>query len=161
MGCDIHSYLEKYTSINGENKWVNVDYWQINPHHGIVGYENENEYEHLSFYIGRNYDLFGILAGVRSSEDPIKEPRGLPEDVSDVTKREYEKWNEVHTPSYYTLKELKDYIYNNSDNKELIESLSYFVNPMNERFKNEFWINDDNRHTIKENGFRVVFWFDN
>jgi hypothetical protein len=39
MGCDIHSYLEKYTSINGENKWVNVDYWQINPHHGIVGYQ--------------------------------------------------------------------------------------------------------------------------
>ena len=96
MGCDIHSYLEKYTSVNGENKWVNVDYWQINPHHGIEGYGNENEYEHLSFYIGRNYDLFGILAGVRSSEDPIEEPRGLPEDVSDVTKREYEKWDEVY-----------------------------------------------------------------
>jgi hypothetical protein len=59
------------------------------------------------------------------------------------------------------MKELKDYIYNNSDNKELIETLSFFVNPMNERFKNEFWIDDDNRHTIKENGFRVVFWFDN
>ena len=34
---------------------------------------------------------------------------------------------------------------------------------MDNRFKEEFWITNDDqkRYTIKENGFRVVFWFDN
>jgi hypothetical protein len=162
MGCDIHVYLEKYTSVNEVNKWVNVDYWQINPNFGH--YENEPEYELVSFFIGRNYELFGILAGVRSSEDPIADPRGLPEDVTDVTRREYDKWaGDVHTPTYYTLKELKDYLFYNSDNEEITETLKRFIEPMDRRFKDEFWIgvDDEKRYTIKENGFRVVFWFDN
>ena len=162
MGCDIHVYLEKYTSVNGENKWVNVDHWQINPNFGLN--ENEPEYELVSFFIGRNYDLFSILAEVRGSFDPIEDPRGLPEDVTDVTRKEYDKWGrDAHTPSHYTLKELKDYLFNNSDNEEIRENLSYFINPMDRRFKDEFWIDidDEKRYTIKENGFRVVFWFDN
>jgi hypothetical protein len=162
MGCDIHVYLEKYTSVNGENKWVNVDHWQINPNFGL--FENEPEYDLVPFYTGRNYDLFSILAEVRGSFDPIEDPRGLPEDVTDVTRKEYDKWGrDAHTPSHYTLKELKDYLFNNSDNEEIKENLSYFINPMDRRFKDEFWIDvdDEKRYTIKENGFRVVFWFDN
>lgn len=161
MGCDIHVYLEKYTSINGKSTWVNVDYWQKNPYFGIT--EDEREYEHVSCYVGRNYDLFGILAGVRSSEDPIDEPRGLPEDVTEVTKKEYERGDMIHTPTYYTLKELKDYLYENSDNKEIFECLNRFVGCVDDRFKEEFYIgkHDEKRYTIKENSFRVVFWFDN
>jgi hypothetical protein len=161
MGCDIHVYLEKYTSVNGENKWVNVDHWQINPHFGMD--DSEREYDHVSFYWGRNYDLFSILAEVRGSMDPIDDPRGLPEDVTETTRKEYERGDMVHTASYYTLKELKDYLYNNSDNEEIVENLKYFVDRMDNRFKEEFWITNDDqkRYTIKENGFRVVFWFDN
>lgn len=161
MGCDIHVYLEKYASINGKSTWVNVDYWQKNPYFGIT--ESEREYEHVSCYVGRNYDLFGILAGVRSGEDPIDEPRGLPEDVTEVTKKEYERGDMIHTPTYYTLKELKDYLYENSDNKEIFDCLNRFVEGINDRFKEEFYIGklDEKRYTIKENSFRVVFWFDN
>jgi len=161
MGCDIHVYLEKYTSVNGENKWVNVDHWQVNPNFGI--FENEPEYDQVSFYWGRNYDLFSILAEIRGSMDPIDSPRGLPEDVSSVTKKQYDIHREIHTPSYYTLKELKDYLYNNSDNEEIVENLKGFVDRMDSRFKEEFWItnDDEKRYTVKENGFRVVFWFDN
>lgn len=162
MGCDIHLYLEKYTSVNGENKWVNVDHWQINPHYGIE--DNESEYDLVPFYWGRNYDLFSILAGVRGNIDPIDEPRGLPEDVTETTKREYDKGGrDAHTPSYYTLKEIKDYYYNNSENDEITIILDYFLKPMENRFKEEFWItsDDEKRYTTKENGFRVIFWFDN
>lgn len=162
MGCDIHVYLEKYTKIGEENKWVNIDYWQINPHFGLD--DSNREYDQVPFYIGRNYDLFSILAEVRGSLDPIADARGIPDDVSLVTKREYDVVGfEVHTPSYYTLKELKDYLFNNSDNEEVVDSLSYFVKCMDSRFKKEFWIDDEDekRYTIKENGFRVVFWFDN
>ena len=95
--------------------------------------------------------------------DPIADPRGLPEDVTETTRKEYERGDMVHTASYYTLKELKDYLYNNSDNEEVVENLKYFVDCMDNRFKEEFWITNDDqkRYTIKENGFRVVFWFDN
>lgn len=162
MGCDIHVYLEKYASINGKSTWVNVDYWQKNPYFGIE--DNVDEYEHVSCYVGRNYDLFGILAGVRSGEDPIDEPRGLPEDVTETTRKEYEKWGiGCHTPSYYTLKELKDYLYENSDNQDVVDSITHFIKLIDKRFKEEFWIGegDEKRYTIKENSFRVVFWFDN
>ena len=162
MGCDIHVYLEKYTSVNGENKWVNVDHWQLNPAFGSD--ENEREYELIAFYWGRNYDLFSILAEVRGSYDPIDDPRGLPEDVTDATRKEFERWGrDAHTPSYYTLKELKDYLYNNSEDEEVTETLRGFVEPMENRFREEFWItnDDEKRYTVKENAFRVVFWFDN
>jgi hypothetical protein len=34
---------------------------------------------------------------------------------------------------------------------------------MENRFREEFWItnDDEKRYTVKENAFRVVFWFDN
>jgi hypothetical protein len=162
MGCDIHVYLEKYTSVNGEYKWVNVDHWQLNPDFG--SHENEREYDLIPFYWGRNYDLFSILAEVRGSYDPIDDPRGLPEDVTDATRKEFERWGrDAHTPSHYTLKELKDYLYNNSEDDELTETLKRFVEPMENRFREEFWItnDDEKRYTVKENAFRVVFWFDN
>jgi hypothetical protein len=162
MGCDIHVYLEKYTSVNGEYKWVNVDHWQLNPDFG--SHENEREYDLIPFYWGRNYDLFSILAEVRGSYDPIDDPRGLPEDVTDATRKEFERWGQdAHTPSHYTLKELKDYLYNNSEDDELTETLKRFVEPMENRFREEFWItnDDEKRYTVKENAFRVVFWFDN
>jgi len=161
MGCDIHVYLEKYVAFNDGSKWVNVDYWQLNPHFGSDG--SEREYEHAPFYFGRNYDLFSILAEVRGSMDPIDDPRGLPEDVTEATRKEYERGDMIHTPSYYTLKELKDYLYKNSDNEDIVDNLSLFIEKMGVRFKEEFWIvsDDEKRYTIKENMFRVIFWFDN
>ncbi len=124
MGCDIHVYLEKYTSVNGEYKWVNVDHWQLNPDFG--SHENEREYDLIPFYWGRNYDLFSILAEVRGSYDPIDDPRGLPEDVTDATRKEFERWGrDAHTPSHYTLKELKDYLYNNSEDDELTDRATF------------------------------------
>jgi hypothetical protein len=161
MGCDIHVYLEKYTSVNEEYKWINVDHWQLNPSFGV--YENESEYELVAFYWGRNYDLFSILAEVRGTLEPIDEPRGLPEDVSPRTKEEFEKWGrDAHTPSYFTLKELKDYLFEKSDDEDIVNSLTRFVNSMDKRFKEEFWIaeDDEKRYTVKEQAFRVVFWFD-
>jgi hypothetical protein len=61
------------------------------------------------------------------------------------------------------LKELKDYLYNNSEDEEVTETLRGFVEPMENRFREEFWItnDDEKRYTVKENAFRVVFWFDN
>lgn len=111
MGADIHIYTEIKKSINSEDKWVNVDNWRYNPYYQ----EGNNNWERMlsveSIYIGRNYELFGILAGVRDrNNDMIDDPRGLPEDVSEVTKKESDRWDgDGHSHSWLTLRELKEY----------------------------------------------------
>jgi hypothetical protein len=107
MGCDIHVAVE-YKRKN-EEKWFNGDNWRINPHWELD--ERKSKYELNPIYDARNYTLFGILAGVRRSEnDMIAEPKGFPKDSSLETREEYDSWDgDVHTPSYLTLKEIKDY----------------------------------------------------
>lgn len=51
----------------------------------------------------RNYELFGLLAGVRSDNpSPIVPPRGAPADLMDSD----ESWDVWHTVTWYTLDEL-------------------------------------------------------
>jgi len=62
-----------------------------------------------SFYSGRNYYLFAILADVRNdgSVEPISQPRGIPEDCSYPYKLLLDRWGmDAHSESYFTLEEL-------------------------------------------------------
>lgn len=98
MGCDIHIFVEK--RIN--NKWE------------CITEIEEEEDGYLSpkkdIYSERNYSLFGLLAGVRGDAKPIKEPAGLPEDVSEIVKKISDRWNgDGHSHSYYTLEDLLKY----------------------------------------------------
>lgn len=123
MGCDIHFFVEKKSkaykrevAINEvlekekevTDTWESADVWETDE------YEGEDPYVHVpygkSFYTGRNYALFGILAGVRwdPPTGPYIRPRGIPNDVSESVKSHYEQWDcDAHTPSYMTLNELK------------------------------------------------------
>jgi hypothetical protein len=111
MGCDIHLFTEIKKSINSQDKWVNVDNWRYNPYYEEGNDDGEEMLHVESLYSGRNYDLFGILAGVRGGfNDTIDDPRGLPEDVSEITKKESDRWDgDGHSHSWLTLKELKEY----------------------------------------------------
>jgi hypothetical protein len=112
MGCDIHLYTEKLKSVNSVDKWVNCDHWKLNPYFGYDEYEEE--WELVSLYRGRNYGLFSLLAGVRGN-DEICPPKGLPDDVSDIIKKNSDRWgSDGHSHSYFTLAELKEYYNNNS-----------------------------------------------
>jgi hypothetical protein len=73
-----------------------------------------------SMYIGRNYYLFGILAGVRNGLiTPIAEPKGLPKDVSKPIKELSERWNgDGHSHTWLSLKELLDYNWTESEETE-------------------------------------------
>lgn len=71
MGCDIHCYVEFKSATN--------KHWQsfgerINP--------------------GRNYDLFGLLANVRSygSDVAMFSPRGFPENPGFMSRHDYFLW---------------------------------------------------------------------
>lgn len=117
MGCDIHFYVEVK---HGER-------WQ---HHSVRDrYEDANQdedgYRPIDYkryfkdplYVGRNYDLFAILADVRNGSgfagcdtgdgyEPISMPRGLPSDASPEVLEEY------------TLRVVEDALYDENDPKE-------------------------------------------
>ncbi len=94
MGCDIHAFVEKRT----EGKWECIT--EIEDDEGYLSPKKQ-------IYSERNYSLFGILAGVRGDSKPIKEPVGLPDDVSEMVKKISDQWDsDGHSHSYYTLKEL-------------------------------------------------------
>lgn len=98
MGCDIHVYKEKLI----DGKWVTADEWETLEH----GQEAGVCYEKRA-YTGRNYELFGLIAGVRRESDDSIAPRGLPWDVSKEVKEEFRNWGaDAHTPSYLYLHEL-------------------------------------------------------
>jgi len=112
MGCDIHLYVER--KING--KWVSADKWTPDEEESerkVVTYDD-------SFYNGRNYSLFAILADVRNegtAYDPndavdaefnvIVPPRGIPKDACSSVKAEAVVWDwDGHNHSWLTLAEL-------------------------------------------------------
>lgn len=110
MGCDIHMFVEVYDKKSGWWKAMKMPY-ALNIHRSPTDfpvfetYEGQleeyayaginpkdmlfREYPYMgteekySVLIWRDYELFGHLAGVRSSSKfQIADPRGLPEDVS-------------------------------------------------------------------------------
>ena len=75
MGCDIHLHIE----IKMDGKWEHY----ANP------------------WVDRCYALFGVMAGVRGDGPAIVEPKGLPEDMSIITRADYEMMErDAHTPSW-------------------------------------------------------------
>lgn len=81
MGCDIHVHIE----IRYEGKW-----------------------EHYATpRVSRYYSLFGVMAGVRGDESPIVEPKGIPNDLSIVTKLDWQRYgSDAHTPSWFNEEEI-------------------------------------------------------
>lgn len=112
MGCDIHFCTERL--YNG--RWVNTDYWQINP------WKPEKEYEQVEVYGDRNYELFSILADVRSKETskPMSPPKGLPEDITEETRYILieDLGEDGHSLSHHYLDELYNYWINMPEEME-------------------------------------------
>lgn len=126
MGCDIHFYVERWTSSNSYDgprdlsedreqkisevlediptkfRWVSADKWVCDDGSWEVPYNS-------SYYNGRNYYLFSILADVRNggSVEPIDYDRGVPDDASSGYLHMCNLWDgDAHSHSYFTLEEL-------------------------------------------------------
>ena len=119
MGCDIHMYVEYKKELpikdskKREEKWISGDYFKLNPYKDIWDGEEEEEFEKIELYGGRNYGLFATLAGVRDYSNliiPISNPKGIPHNCCDYVKKANKNWGiDGHTHSWLTLKEIKDY----------------------------------------------------
>lgn len=83
MGCDIHAYTEVKTRYG----------WDL------AGKPSSD----------RNYNFFGMIAGVRYDDNKIYDAKGFPEDSSTDVESLKERWDgDGHSHSYLTLKELKN-----------------------------------------------------
>lgn len=136
MGCDIHFHVE--VKING--KW--------------------EHYSHPS--IQRYYYLFAKLAGVRNSEGikPVVEPKGLPSDMSNLTKIDADYWGlDRHSSSWLNAKEIAkvESWWNDLDNGSIeSEVWGYlFGNPISGPEEGGAG------YPREIEDVRIVFWFDN
>src|SRR6266853_264838 len=87
MGCDIHPHIE----VKIKGKWY---------HYSIP-------------LLGRNYQLFTRICGVRGYEGviPIDQPRGLPSDLSEITRIEVDyDGPDGHSHTWLNRQELNDLI---------------------------------------------------
>ena len=121
MGCDIHVYVEY-------KPYSHSSYWFLFAH----------------VHLMRNYELFGVLAGVRSEIAPLFPPRGLPDNVDIITDCDHRnEEGDAHTESWLTLEELKKVVptENHNDVYAMIASME----------------------ELEKRGLptRLVFWFDN
>ncbi len=86
MGCDIHAFIEYRRSAD---RW-----WPFGS----------------EFRLGRDYDLFGCLAGVRSGKhNPVASGRGVPSDVAYAADSENKLWISDSLEEGCTTKENADH----------------------------------------------------
>ncbi len=88
MGCDIHAQIERKTK---------------------YGWTSSGDPD-----IGRNYEMYAVLAGVRNYDDitPIAEPRGFPDEYPEYPSQAMSAMREemgadAHSLSWLTLAEIK------------------------------------------------------
>jgi hypothetical protein len=89
MGCDVHGYIEFRQS--GRMWW------------GII---------EIDVIVGRNYDMFGSLFGVRNYANfkPLFADRGCPKDASITVEEQKKNWGDgAHGWSYMTFTDILDF----------------------------------------------------
>ena len=179
MGADIHMYLEQKV----KGKWKSLDYL-------YVDFFNNDDLCVKEIYEGRFYSFFGMLANVRSYEYPCITGacRGLPDHISAVTRREWNKYPEDwHSANWITLHELRDYyyrncpdkvdlvsghekiaeIYENEEDMYVFNTLKQLCEDIEERVCDRNWFFPQNKTDAEDkvkriwDDVRIVFWFDN
>ena len=113
MGCDIHTYVEVFKTVNDQEKWICADRFSLNAYYPKYKEDGEEEYEVDHIFGERNYALFDALVGVRKGGQEVKQmsdPRGLPDDCGAVAKKGSDRYGcDGHSHSWVTLQELYDY----------------------------------------------------
>ena len=172
MGCDIHFYVERYTTepdmSNGpkditeyrearvnsiidstevQPRWISQDDWEQGEYEGGKPYWRIDK----ELYSGRNYWLFNLLADVRYGPDwlkPLDSPRGVPADASYAYRQVVKDWDcDGHSHSYFTLTELLEVP---DDMWDKIECSEF------RRVMADMQVMDSNTDNV-----RCVFFFDN
>lgn len=152
MGCDIHMHYE----IRNGSGWKHFDHrapYAIGKYSdGGIQYDYDKLFDD-PLEVGRNYNLFSVLADVRNGEgfagcytggafEPIALPRGLPVDVSSEVKQESDEFGvDGHSHSWLTLSEVMDYDYSKERESSGVVSPQEFATFV-EKGKPDGWCGD-------------------
>lgn len=168
MGCDIHMVLERKIG----DEWVGMHNYNSPNSEAITLYdwtgeniESNQRRPWVSYRImDRNYELFGELAGVRTEGSLGNEPRGLPEDMSQLTRVLANEWGQDgHSHSHLSLTEfVAAYAASEDETAKLVE---HRLSPTEETSK---WfyriaklVSGIEIYDQEYESFRICFWFDN
>ena len=166
MGCDIHMVLERKIG----DEWVGLhDYSAPEPEalrEFTVGKgESVPTGRWLSFKAReRNYQLFGELAGVRTDGTLGNQPRGLPDDMSQLTRVTADGWGmDGHSHSYLSLREFVTAYAAATDQTPML--VEHRLHPTEET-KNWFHnlctvVSGVDIYDENFDEFRICFWFVN
>lgn len=148
MGCDIHVVLErKYVTQdrNGKNR---REYWDcLSPIKAYDYYAHPaKKLEDLELRISdfeianfRNYMVFSYLAGVRGPiNNEFVKKRGIPSDVSSLVKLLWVNDSDLHSHTWYSLKELIEFVYNCDDFSPLASN-QYYQDGLNAENEDEYY----------------------
>lgn len=155
MGCDIHTFVERYNKET--NQWEILNLYKKN---------SDNTYEPIPVYDGRDYELFGLLAGVRGSSHffsggygYIVEPRGIPNDLSQYVQSKWECGKDEdgrqwwHTPTWYDFCELDTYAYLLKDFNKIIKEKNKTIRLLEEEIDKLNMKNGD------EEDYELLEWY--
>lgn len=152
MGCDIHAHIE----IRYNGKWE---------HYAIP-------------HIKRRYELFGIMAGVRRDDiTPIVQPKGVPHNMSTVTRLYYEHMGpDAHTASWFNEEEIDlliDWLEHKREKAEKEGNENHFLEfDLEYGILNKTYLFGNSLTAFKRyndveyvpkgvDAVRLIFWFDN
>lgn len=107
----------------------------------------------------RNYGVFGILAGARSDIPPLFPPRGVPEDATWKTRKEYlDDCGDFHTASWLSTTEFR----------ECLDAVDEIIRDRRQDAYQSDWLSDYEfiyrlMKDSEDEGepARIIFWFDN
>jgi len=116
MGTDIHCFAEVR---NKSGKWKVAPFHNRKSNRNDIVKDFYDDEQITELDLGRNYDLFAILANVRNGVgfagvvtgegfNFISQPKGLPNDM-DPLLVEYANKNLDHTPSWLSLRSILDF----------------------------------------------------
>lgn len=146
MGCDIHVYTE---TLDKNGDWLA----DARGTYDVESFPDE-EYAYYSMdetFTGRDYILFGVLAGVRRHYPFSFDPKGFPEDASSHVNEIYQsEIEDAHTPSYLSKEELQ------TKATELLITGEHIPPEVSGCLKTV--LEKLNGEPDKQ---RIVFWFDN
>lgn len=173
MGCDIHMVLEK--EIGG--KWVGLHAY---PYFSLAAlsmrgkdYAPVDGVKSIGWIADtRNYKLFGAIANVRMDSPFGYEPRGLPDDVSDLAAALSEEYGEDgHSHSWLLLPDfLKCYGWakhgeasdeHTAASLAAIEGKMPYIELIGEVTGLNYIDEYENDDANAARRYRIVFWFDN
>ena len=176
MGADIHMVLEKRATVRDREVWIGVNafpYVTCQVHNQVKG-----DGDRWASVVGRaswfaddrNYSLFAALAGVRGSGP---DPKGLPDDASDLTLLMSDRWgDDGHSHSWMLMGEALPIFLANGQlgpaSEAVVKAMKTGTAVVNEDAFAHFWPLDERYDDEGEplgmeslDDFRLCFWFDN